>query len=165
MPHPRLHLWHLAAILPITAVLAREPRPWDGPVEIAATYAIAVFLPSVAFGLRGLRAMGVIVASACVVLTQLGPHFPQNRASVVGCVVFALIGRCARDERDLASALLAVAIGVGAGLLIEYDPCTQVGMIVGPLVGWGVRWATRPSDTGSGSDPIRDVPEDQRVGV
>jgi hypothetical protein len=160
MRRPRATIFQLVVLMPVAAVLAREPREWDGPIEVVATFAIGALLPSVVLGLDWKRSRLVVAASAAVVLAQVLLDVPPNRAGVVGCVAIALIGQFARDTRDLASALLAVGVGVGVCVAIAYDPCTPIAPILGPLVGLAVRRATRRAPEAVESDPVREpLPE------
>jgi hypothetical protein len=60
----------------------------------------------------------------------------------VGCAALVGIAALAKDTWDMASAFGAVACGIligSAGL----DPCTQVGLFAGPIIGCLTRVATR----------------------
>jgi len=94
-----------------------------------------------------LRLITAVAASAAVLTLLATAGVPATTGGLVsgsaGCLAVAGVVLAARDGRDLASALLAVACGIGVGGPMVMDSCSPVGILIGPIVGIIARTVSR----------------------
>lgn len=99
----------------------------------------------------------VAVAASAVLSALLAafrvPPNPGAAYGTVGCLAVVGLTYLAKDTRDLVSALAAVACGILVGTPLVQDPCSPVGIFVGPFLGSLVRAMSRPRSRTSTRDP------------
>ena len=123
--------------------------PWL--IATAVTNLPAIVIIPILLGLRGTRLLLAIGACAAIACAQLALLVPPNTMALVGYLAISGIVRRARDIRDLASALAAVAGGVLVGVACGHSPC-QPGFedFVAVITGMIIRVASRPRVRRSG---------------
>jgi hypothetical protein len=85
------------------------------------------------------RLLLAVAAWAGILAAQVALRVPPNLFAVEAYVAVAGIAKLTRDNRDFATAILAVAAGVLAGVACGYNPCTPIELILAPLTGIIVR--------------------------
>jgi hypothetical protein len=117
--------------------------PWL--VATAVTNLPAIVIIPILLGLRGARLLLAMAACTAIAGAQVALLVPPNTPALLGYLAISGIARRARDIRDLASALAAVAGGVLVGVACGHSSCQPgVEQIVGAITGMIIRVASRP---------------------